>query len=163
MALGVETDFSQVLPGAADKGNQFLSVLQQRCAAEGIGVNLAPAKPSRREERIVLRGDLQIRASGMKGKGRPMTLEVFADPVGSSLSVGWQLLKDDGGGLFARTGMGQEMQWALDRGDNSPDKNRQVNAILGAFQQSVFLPVLQQLADAIQRQQGQGQAGFFSA
>lgn len=161
VAHELETDFNQVVPGAADKGPQFLGVVQQRCNAESIGLTLHPNKPDRRQDRVVLEGTIQIQVRTFQGKGRPTSIQVFADPIGTSLNVGWQLLSDHTGeGLLSISASGRRSLDRRDRQDTNPDKLRQINAVLSAFHQVVFLPTLQQLADAVRPQPA---SGFFGA
>lgn len=159
----LENDFSQVVPGAGDKSDQFLSVIKHQCDQAGIGLDLHPAKPNRKQDRIVLRGNVPIEAAFLRGKGRPVMIEVYADRVGTSsaLTVGWQLMSDHHDANFLQnTNAGARMTYKLDKQDSNPDKIRQVNAAVQAFHSIVFLPVLQQLADACRPQQA---AGFFTA
>lgn len=154
----IETDFQEQIPYAGEYGEQFLGVVAERCNSAGIGLELRPAK--RKDGAIVLRGNIKIQASRWQGSGRPISLEVFADRTGSLLDVGWQLKSEDSvSGLLSHTGLGHDLNRALDRGDNNPDRVRQVNRIVGAFHKAVFVPTLNQLAEAMERQQHQ--SAFF--
>lgn len=160
MAREIEEHFDEIIPGAADRANQFLGVVRDRCNQEGIGIELRPHE-FRRSKRLVLRGHLQV--GKLLRKSRPMQIEVFADPVGSSLQVGWQLTKEGAPEMlmgFNSVARGQMMQ---DKADYSPENVRQLNAILGAFHQTVFRPVLFQLTDALDRQRQSGGGGFLGA
>ena len=50
-----------------------------------------------------------------------------------------------------------------DRRDYSVGSQRQMSAILNAFHKTVFLPVLQELTDAVQRRGPAGSGGFLGA
>jgi hypothetical protein len=159
----LEENFEQVVPHAATRGPRFLGVVQKRCQAEGIGIDLQPTKPDRKSDRVILQAELVI--GSWARRGRPLRLEVFADPIGSSLHVGWHLTKEVvGTGILGNTPMMSDINYRLDLKDARPENIRQINGIVSAFQATVFLPVLQQLADSVDRARTQrGQSGFLGA
>ena len=156
----LEQHFDQIIPGAADRSSQFLGVVQQRCQTEGLPLTLTP-KEERRSKRVILQGVIQVGKT--LRKGRPMTLQVYADPVGSSLQVGWQLSTDGVPDFLMGFNAVQRGQMSLDRRDSSPENVRQLSGILNAFHETVFRPVMGQLVDALQRTQGRSESGFLGA
>ena len=155
MVQNVEEYFDELVPGAGDRAAEFLGVVRDRCSAAGIGIELRP-HAGRRKRRLVLRGRLQL------GKGllktRPMQLEVFADPVGNALQVGWHVTKEvKGETSFKSVAFAEDMQ---DRLDNRLDSQRQMSGILTAFDKLVFQPVLKELAAAVEGSAPGGPAGF---
>lgn len=135
-------EFDQVVPNAAPEAQQFLEELRSLSQREA-GVaewGLALRKPSRLKNRVVLSGSYQM--GNAWRKARPVQLEAYADPIGDHLQVGYQVTW--GSGLFFS---------ALPIGDEDPKLIRKVDGMLTVFQQSVFLPALEQLlAVAEQRQ-----------
>ena len=157
MSRQIDQNFDQVVPAAADRGRQFLGVLQKRCQSEGIGIELVATRPDRKKDRVILVADVPVR-------GRPRRLEVFADPMGNALHVGWQTTVELASGLIANTRFVRELQAGIDRVDTSSENVRALSGILQAFHAVVFMPVLQQLADAVERSRAtQNQGGFFGA
>ena len=78
----VDDQFSHIVPGAAAKADQFLRVVRDRCNNMQIGLTLEAAQRSRRDGGgQCLKGDL----------GSGQGIEVFADPMGPGLHVGFQL------------------------------------------------------------------------
>lgn len=161
MAQELEQQFEELVPFAADRAHQFLGVVKQRTSDEGLPLSLQ-AKSERKTDRTVLMGTLQ--AGNWMAKGRELTLTVFADPIGSSLQVGWQL-SSPGTPMFVMgrdayaTGMAVQSMV-----DSKPENVRKISAILNAFHQAVFLPTLMQLADAVERaRQQQSRDGFLGA
>ena len=159
MAQDLEHDFSQVVPGAADKRDAFLGEVLKQTNAAGLGIQLAVAKPKKREERYVLRGTIQL--GNWRGKD-PYTLEVFADPMGNMLQTGWQLSSFAVGGIMGNTSFGEFSALQKARRQANPNVQRQLNGIVQGFHQGVFLPTLQQLVDAVSTASGQG-GGFLGA
>ena len=135
-------EFDQVVPNAAPEAQHFLEELH-RLSLEEAGVadwRLALRKPNRLKSRVVLSGSYQM--GNAWRKARPVQLEVYADPVGNHLQVGYQVTW--GSGLFFS---------ALPIGDDNPKLIRKVDGMLAVFQQSIFLPAFEQLlANAGQRQ-----------
>lgn len=157
----VQENFDQVVPAASRHGDTFLATIQKRTASGGIGISLDPIKASRKSDRIVLRGSITF-GSIWNGK-EPYTLEVYADALGQALQVGWQLTTQEIGGMLANTNMGQYAAAGKARRQADPNIMRQVSGILQAFHQTIFLPTLQDLINAVQRSQQQSAGGFFSA
>jgi hypothetical protein len=143
----VQDSFDQVVPGAAGHSNTFLGVVQQRCGEVGLGLDLVPIRVDRRQDRVVMRGSVTF-GNAWKGK-RPYLLDVYADPIGPSLQVGWQLTTEEIGGMLAGTTLGSRLDYKQTLIHNDPNTQRQLNGILQSFHQMVFLPTLQDLVDAI--------------
>ena len=159
MAQELETDFSQVVPGAADMRDDFLGEVLKRTNAAGLGIQLAVAKPKKRDDRYVLRGTLAI--GNWRGKD-PYTLEVYADPLGNMLQTGWQLSSFAVGGVAGGSTFGQFHSLQKARRQANPDVQRQLSGIVQGFHQGVFLPTLQLLVDAMGSVGGQS-GGFLGA
>ena len=154
MSRRIDDSFDQLIPNAADRAGQFLGVLQKRCRAEGIGIDLVPTKPERRTDRVILVGNL---SAGVRARH----LEVFADPMGRALRVGWQTTVEVNTGLLANSTFVRYIEADIDRKDANAKHVHRLSGILQAFHELVFLPVLQQLADAIETAYGRSQGGFF--
>jgi hypothetical protein len=151
----VVQEWGQIVPRAAAKGEQFLSLVRQRCVEEGLGLDFNAVQLGRRDTRVVLRTELRF-GNAWKGK-RTFTLDVHADAEGNTLHVGWQLTVPVMGRILAGTALGQMNQNALARIENDPNTVRQINGKIEAFQQTVFLPTLEDLIaalDATPRQNG---------
>ena len=142
MSEEVSYEFDEVVPNAAPEAQRFLEELHSLSEREA-GVaewGLALRKPSRLKNRVVLSGSYQM--GNAWRKARPVQLEVYADPIGEHLQVGYQVTW--GSGLFFS---------ALPIDDDDPKLIRKVDGMLAVFQQSVFLPALERLlADAQQQQ-----------
>ena len=160
MPRELENQFDEIIPGAADRAAQFLGVLQQRCRDEGLPLDLQP-KQDRKSGRLILVGWIQV-GKALR-KGRTMNLEIYADPMGSSLQVGWQLSTEGVPSFLMGFDAVAQKQYALDRRDSSPEHVRQVSGILNAFHQTVFRPVMLQLVDAMERSQASSGEGFLGA
>jgi hypothetical protein len=157
ISRSIDENFDQLIPDAADRAGQFLGVLQKRCQAEGIGVDLVPNKPERKKDRVILVGSVPAGA-------RPRRLEVFADPTGRALHVGWQTTVQVNTGMLAGTTFVRHLEAGIDQIDAKAEHVTRLSGILRAFHELVFLPVLQQLADATERAHtAQSQSGFFGA
>jgi hypothetical protein len=157
ISRSIDENFDQLIPNAADRAGQFLGVLQKRCQAEGIGVDLVPTKPERKKDRVILVGSVPAGA-------RPRRLEVFADPTGRALHVGWQTTVQVNTGVLAGTTFVRHLEAGIDQIDAKSEHVNRLSGILRAFHEMVFLPVLQQLADATERaHRAQSQSGFFGA
>ena len=92
MSKEIEEQVDHVIPRAGERAAQFLGVIQKTCVEEGLELDLQPTKRSWRDESIVLRGTIRA------GRNNELQLEVFADPQGNSLHVGWQALRAIAGG-----------------------------------------------------------------
>jgi hypothetical protein len=159
----VQDSFDQVVPGAAGFSDKFLGIIQDRCNKSGLGINLTPVRLDRKSDRIVMAGELQF-GSAWKGK-RSYSLQAYADRMGQMLQVGWQLNSNEvemSRVLTGYTAGGATMQ-ARHRErqtqiHNDPNTMRMLNGIVQGFHQTVFLPTLQDLINAIGPQQPQ--SGF---
>jgi hypothetical protein len=154
----VEDSFDQFVPGAAVHSDKFLGVVQQRCNTAGLGITLGPAKTSRKNDRVVMRGVITF---GNAWRAKGYTLEVYADPRGDALQVGYQLTTEELGGFLANTEYGARVQQGQTRIHNDPNTLRQLNGILQGFHQMVFLPTLQDLVNALGAPRPSG--GFLGA
>ena len=110
MSRSIDENFDQLIPNAADRAGQFLGVMQKRCHAESIGIDLVPTKPERKKDRVILEGVLPAGA-------RPRRLEVFADPTGRALHVGWQTTVEVNTGLLANTTFFRYVEADIERRD----------------------------------------------
>ena len=143
MSRAIDEKFNQLIPEAADRAGQFLGVLQKRCQAEGIGIDLLPTKPKRNNHRVILVGSVPAGA-------RPRQLEVFADPIGRALHLGWQTTVELTAGPLSNTTFFRQLEAGIDRLDTGSEQVNRLNGVLRAFHELVFLPVLQQLVDAVE-------------
>ena len=158
MANEVEDQYDQIIPGAADKAGAFLGVIQKTCSEQGLGITLMPEKRSLRDSSTVLKGAVPA------GKGNRLELEVFADVMARNLHVGYQLLRPmAGGSLLGNRGMMGEINAINRRNANKAGAVRAQSAIMQAFHGLVFLPVIQQLIDAVQQSQQPARNGFLGA
>ncbi len=159
MGAELEDQYDQIIPGAGDKAGAFLGVLKKTCEAQGLGITLQPAKRSMRDATVVLRGNLPA------GKGNALQIEIFADQMGTNnLHVGYQVLRPVvGGGALSNVGLFREMNYATQRNAGKAGNVRAQSAITQAFHGMVFLPVVQQLIDAVQVSQRPAQNGFLGA
>jgi hypothetical protein len=151
---------SEFIAGAASYADKFLGVIQQRCNEAGIGVVLAPIRVGRKQEnRVVMRGTVTM-GSTWKGK-KPYLLEVYADPAGQNLQVGFQLSTEEVGGFMANTNAGMHAYAKGVRINNDPDTQRRLKGILQGFYQMVFAPTVQDLTDVVaaSRQRSNGFLG----
>lgn len=145
----IEKDsFSYAIMNAADRANDFLGVVRDRCNASGIGLSMAPATTKWNGGDIVMRADLKY-GNAWKGVVQ-YQLDVYATPQGPVLNVGWQLTTMDMKFSFyggSSMDMAHQMQRARIEGD--PNTIRDLDSKLQAFQMAVFLPTVQQLAQAV--------------
>ncbi len=77
---------------AADKAALFLKVIQERAERERVGLSFS-VRQIRKTSQFVLEAPVQF--GGLFLKGLPMKVIVHADPIGSSLQVGWQLTQQE--------------------------------------------------------------------
>lgn len=163
----VQDNFDQVVPNAAAHSEMFLRVVRDRCNEAGMGLTLTPVRADRKTDRVVMRGDVKF-GNALKTVRR-YTLEVYADPRGAVLQVGWQLNSHemDGPSLGQRALFGS-MAAGADRWNrkqtrlhNDPNTQRELNGVVQGFHQMVFLPTLQDLMSAVG--QGAGGRGFLHA
>ncbi len=141
----LQESFDQVVPGAANHSDTFLGVIQRRCGEAGLGLELAPVRVDRRHDRVVMRGSISF---GNWRASRDYMLDVYADSLGPSLQVGWQLTTNEVGGILGGTQLGARLDYTQTKIHNDPNTQRQLNGILQSFHQMVFLPTLQDLVDA---------------
>ena len=160
MGAELEDQYDQIIPGAGDKAGAFLGVLKKTCEEQGLGIVLQPAKRSIRDASVVLRGNLPA------GKGNALQIEIFADRMGTShnLHVGYQVLRPVvGGGALSSVGIFRELNYATQRNAGKAGNVRAQSAITQAFHGMVFLPVVQQLIEAVQQSQRPAQHGFLGS
>jgi hypothetical protein len=143
----VQDGENQFIPGAASYNEKFLGIVLQRCNESGLGITLGPVRVGRKDPRTVLRGSITF-GNAWKGK-RPYTLEVYADPQGQNLQVGYQLTTDEIGGLIGNTAFGSRLAQSQSNIHNDPKTQRELTGILQGFNQMVFLPTLQDLVEAV--------------
>lgn len=150
----VDDQFSHIVPGAAAKADQFLRVVRDRCNNMQIGLTLEAAQRSRRDGGgQCLKGDL----------GSGQGIEVFADPMGPGLHVGFQLTNAVVGGPLAGVGVFGDINRRNARRQNKSGNVRAVTGKLNGFQQLVLGPVIQELTDAVAQQQQPAANGFLGA
>lgn len=145
MSKDVEDQFSHIIVGAADKAQQFLKIVQERCTEAQIGLTLvAHQRAGRDGGGTALKGDLKY------GQG----IEVFAQPIGPSLQVGYQLTTNQVGGVFRDMGMLGTFNAKRSRQQAKGSNVREVQGKVQAFDQIVLGPVIQELTDALAQQRG---------
>jgi hypothetical protein len=158
MGKELEDQYDQIIPGAAGKAGAFLGVLQKRCEEQGLGINLQPTKRGFRDQSVVLRGAIKA------GRGNTLELEVFADAMGNNLHVGYQLSRPvAGGSALSNVGIFGEMNAMARRGAGNAGNVRAQSGMMQAFHGMVFLPVLEQLTEAVQQSQSPPKNGFLGA
>lgn len=158
MSKEIEEQVDNVIPRAAARAAQFLGVIQKTCEEEGLDLDLQPTRRSRRDDSIVLRGTIRA------GRNNELELEVFADAQGTALHVGWQALRAIAGGqMLGNVGMFSDINARRSKAAAKSDNQRALSGILQAFNGMVYMPVVQQLSDAIRAEQGQRQNGFLGA
>ena len=124
---------------------------------EGLELDLQPTKRSWRDESIVLRGTIRA------GRNNELQLEVFADPQGNSLHVGWQALRAIAGGqALGGIGLFGEINGRRMKAAGKSDNQRALSGILQAFNGMVYMPVVQQLTDAIRASRDSGRTGSWA-
>ena len=161
MVDDLRDNFDEVIPGAAEKGPMFLKVVQERTTQENLGIVLKPVVV-RKTQQVYLAADMQF--GGMIFKGAPMKLIVHADPIGSSLQVGWQLTEEELGGIMSLSQSNRAAQASRQIRNMRPEVQRKLSGIVKAFHVTIFLPTMQQLADAVQAaSRPQGSSGFLGA
>lgn len=78
--------------------------------------------------------------------------------------MGWQTTVPVNTGLLSGTTFYQNLEAGINQIDAKSEHVNRLSGILRAFHEMVFLPVLQQLADATERARAsQSQGGFFGA
>lgn len=155
MPNDVEDQFSHIVQGAADKAQQFLSIVRERCGQAQIGLDLEAFQRSNRDGGgMALKGDLKY------GQG----IEVFAQAMGPSLQVGYQVTTHQVGGALAGIGMFGDINARRMKKQAKGTNVREVEGKIQAFNQIVFGPVIQELTDAVAQQQGRPAGnGFLGA
>ena len=152
--------FDETVPHAADKSEMFLQVIQQRADEQDLGFNFRPERV-RKTGQTLLKATLPKSGNMWTGKGLGMDLVVYADPVGSALQVGWQVVEEGMGSLAQSApntfGPAARMAWKqrdlhAARREKSQDAayQRQLRGIVGAFQSLVFIPTVQDLVSAVE-------------
>lgn len=158
MSKETEASNDLIIPRAAGRASQFLGVIQRACREENLGLNLQPTKRSFRDSTVVLRADIKA------GRGNTLELEVFADPQGQALHIGWQANRlTIGGDVLGSRGLLGEMNAMSRAGANRAGNQRALSGILQAFDGLVFQPVAEQLAEAVRAEQSPRQNGFLGA
>jgi hypothetical protein len=149
MATNLEHSDHQFVAGAGEYREQFLGVIMQRCSDAGLGIELMPVTVGgRKDPRTVLRGSVTF-GRGLKAT-TPFTLEVYADQQSHNLQVGYQLTtKDVVGGFLANTTFGTMTNGSAEMKQSSPQVQRELTGMMQGFEQIVFLPTLQDLAEAV--------------
>lgn len=146
-----------LIPRAGSRAKQFLGVIHQRTTSEGLDVSFRPTKRSMRDSSIVLRGPLNV------GRGNAVELEVYADPQGSALHVGWVAQREALNGVTQHLGLFQELNWLRNHNAGTAASERALNGILQAFDGMVFRPVVELLVEAVQGDTGPQRSGFLGA
>jgi hypothetical protein len=161
MAEALQEAFDELIPAAADKGTLFLQVIQQRVAQEDIGLHFVPVE-IKKTRRFVLEATIQL--GGTLLKGAPMKVVVHADPVGSSLQVGWQLTEEELTGILAISDSARAAHASRQLRNLKPENQRRLSGMLKAFHLTVFMPTMQQLVEAVElAHRPQGGRGFLGA
>lgn len=148
MAYATVTTHDEVVPGAAPHAERFLATVLGRSEAEGIPLRLASAtKGLGAKRRSILRAEFRV--GGLLTRSPRYRLEVFADPIGSALHVGFQVDAPQAGVigpyLMSRRGamVGDWLQ-------SLPRNQRELAQLVGGFDTTVFVPTVQQLVDAVE-------------
>lgn len=149
-------EFSYFVPEASSHAHTFLRTVVQRTAKSGLPLAFSARQDGK--GRTTIEAGFQA-GHGFK-KGSKLKLTVYADPIGAALQVGWDLrTQGDAAGatllgvITAQTG----------NFDQHPDIQREVAGIMQAFQQMAFLPVLEQLVEAVGGSVGGTGSGFLGA
>lgn len=156
----LEQSFDEVVPGAAAKSGMFLQVVLERAQQEDIGLNFV-AKELRKTKQVVLEAPIQL--GGKLLSASPMKLIVYADPIGSSLQVGWQLTEQSVHTSMLAFDSIASAQASRSNRNYTPEAQRKLNGILNAFHSVIFVPVLGLLVDAMQQQNQRPSGGFLGA
>ena len=146
-----------IIPRAATRAAQFLSVIQQQVRQQGLDISLTPAKRGLRDPSVVLRAPLNV------GRGNAVELEVFADPQGPALHAGWIAQRETLNGITQNLGLMRELDWLRNRNANSATAQRALSGTLQAFDGLVFRPVVQMLLEAVQAESAPPRNGFLGA
>lgn len=161
MPEALQDAFDEIIPGAADKATLFLQVVRDRAMQEDLGLEFTP-RLIKRTQQIVLEANIQL--GGAFFKGAPMRIIVHADPVGSSLQVGWQLTEERLNDFALAFDGGQIAQARMQNRNLQPENQRRLSGLLTAFHRVVFMPVLQMLVEAMESaSRPQGGSGFLGA
>lgn len=162
MAQDLQHSFEELIPGAGDKADTFLNVIFQESQKHDLGLTLVP-KVIRKTQQAVLEASIQL--GGALFRGAPMKLVVFAEPVASSLQVGWQLTESQGSSALSMVSERYAYSVAKVRERNlKPENQRKLTGMVMGFHQLVFLPVMHMLIDAMEQSaRPQGGVGFLGA
>lgn len=149
MAYSTVALADEIVPTAAPYGAQFLHEILTRTEAEGLAdrLNFRPFTRGRGANAgHALRAEFAV--GGFFTRGPRHRLEVFADPVGSALQVGWQLSTPMAGvvGAMVVSPRAREVNAWL---SSLPRNERELSQIVRGFESTVYLPVLAQLVDAV--------------
>lgn len=150
----VEAEFTHLIQGGAGRGNDFLGVLNKTCQEQGVPVTFTGA-PRPAAGGVALKAPI----------GNGLQLETFAKDQGPHLQVGWEVATTlVGGNVLGGIGMFGEINRFRTRGQNNANKMRDVEATWQMFRDFAFMPVVQQLSDALAQQRGRGSTnGFLGA
>lgn len=146
-------DHQETLPGAGQYAAQFLNVIRERTLAADIGLSFEARKSG---QYVTLVAALPVGRRVNMGS-RP-ELHVFSEPVGSSLNIGWQVIREvqaAGGGLLgamspAWSRAANRAALATEMFDNDPQRVRAVQGTVNAFHRLVFDPTLEDLSEALE-------------
>lgn len=142
MAELLETSSSLTIPHGAPYAERFLTTILTRTEQMAFGLDLSP-----RENRGRLFLEAKLVFGNFWKRSKERRLEVFADPIGPSLSVGWQLSAK---GTLIPTELAQTAAALGDMVDADPRFQRELEAVVVTFNDLVFEPVVDLLVDAIE-------------
>lgn len=147
-----------VVPQAAAMASKFLTAIARRTLDEGLDIDLHGARRGIRDLTPILRATVKA------GYQNDVQLEVFADPQGRGLHVGWHASRLEIGGFLSQQGSFGRAN-AMNRAiGGTANKQRKLAGILQSFELLVFRPVVDQLVEAMRVQQsGSSGNGFLGA
>jgi len=132
-----------VVPAAAPHAGAFLRAFHDRARAEQLPITFTVLERGRgATQRTILRAEFRV--GGMLSRSSRYRLEVFADPVGSGLQVGFQLLEPVPG-MLASPRVHEANRYV----NSLPRNERELSSIMHAVERAVFVPVVQQLVDTV--------------
>lgn len=150
--------FDEIIPGAGDKATLFLKVIQERAERERVGLTFS-VRQIRKTAQFVLEAPIQF--GGVLLKGLPMKVIVHADPIGSSLQVGWQLTQQELHAIASWSDSARAAHASAGLRNLKPENQRALSGMLKAFHVTVFVPVLGQLVQAVEAAQRPNSGGGF--
>ena len=143
-----------LIPHAGPRAEQFLGVIQQETLNQGLGIEFVAGRRSMRDKTIVLRAPLKV------GRAADLELEVWAEPQGAALHVGWSAQEKVADSWNA---WGRDIQTIKQFGSNVQDAERKMRGMVQAFHNLVYQPVVQMLVEATQQRRTPGNDGFLGA